>query len=232
MARGVQLIQLVSRLRAEIRDSSSVAIGTDFEDNLKQVLRRTQEELWNEHDWPYLQFYASKTLSAGQRYYDMPSGMSDLRITDAAVSYNNEPLPVETGIGFAEYAAYDSEQDERADPVERWDWRRTSASTTQIEVWPMPASAQTLWFRGLRDLPALTSNDDTAVLDDNLIVLFAAAEILAGREAEDAKLKLQKAQKLLNALQGQMVGTSTPITMGGSGMTVPRRRRTTIRISS
>lgn len=225
MARGAQLQSLVSYLRAEAGLSQKVSVGTDQEDKLKHLLRRTQETLYDAHDWTFLQHFFSKALSAGQRYYDMPSGLADTRIVEAAIDDGSEePRPVDYGIGFAEYATYNSDEDERADPVERWDFRRTSATATQIEVWPIPASSnQTLRFKGIRSLPALTANTDTAALDDHLIVLFAAAEIMASQENKGASLKLQLATDRLNVLKGLHAGPVKPFQMGGGNDMAPRR---------
>src|SRR3990167_5644856 len=157
MARGTQLQQLVSDLRAEVGLSLKVSVGVDQEDRYKYILRRTQATLWSAHEWPFMQAFFSKALPAGQRYYDMPTGLSDMRIIAAAIDDGGEePLPVDQGVDFEQYIAYNSDEDERADPVLRWDFRRTSSTTTQIEVWPIPSTNnQTLWFKGQRDLPAL-----------------------------------------------------------------------------
>jgi len=231
MARGTQLQTLVSQLRAETRDSSKVSVGTDAEDNLKQILRRTQETLYDDHDWKFLQFYVSKDLAAGQRYYDMPDGLSDARITDVAVEWSGEPYPIEQGIGFQEYAEYDSDGDERSEPALRWDWRRTSETATQIEVWPIPSTnTQKLRFRGIRNLNPLVANTDRATLDDTLIVLFSAAEILASRDAKDAKLKLAAGQGRLASLLKQTSGLHQPFAIGGGDARRSMRGHTIIRV--
>ena len=138
---------------------------------------------------------------------------------------------MDRGIGFEQYAAYDSDADERSDPTMLWDERWTG-SATQIEVWPIPSSNDmTMRMLSLRPLPALTSNDDTAALDDRLITLYAAAELLAGRDAKDARLKLAAAQDYKASLLANAQGGRAPIVMGGGGAPSRRSGHTIIRVT-
>lgn len=232
MALGAQLSQLVSKVRLEVGQSFSVAAGTDETERLKAIIRRIQETLYDDHDWPYLRFFPSKVISAGQRYYDMPSGLNVNRIEAVAHIFSGKPCPLERGIDFDEYAAYNSANDERADPILKWDLRRTSATATQVEFWPVPASAGTVYFKGIRDLPALTSDTDTAALDDVMIVLFAAAEILARKKSEDAAAKLNLANARYLRMKGRGEGGAAPFVLSGGEVKRGHRGQTIIRIGS
>lgn len=231
MARGRTLGQLVNDFRLEIGASSSVAAGADSEENVKQLLRRTQEVLYDDYNWPHLSVIKSKALSAGSRYYDMPAGLNFDRITEATVLYGGVYTPLTRGIGFNEYSAHDPSNDERVDPVLRWDVRYTG-SGDQIEVWPLPASAQTLWFEGIQDLPALTSDSDTAALDDQLIILFAAAEMLARKEMPDAELKLAAARQRFDRLKARSQGAGRTIQIGLGPSRTSRSGPTVVRVAS
>ena len=121
MARGTQLTTLLSMLKAEARQSTSVALGIDKTETYKRLLRRHQEVLYLAYDWPHLRKIFTKALVAGSRYYDVPSGLNFERIEEVRVDYNSHFHVVDRGIGFDEYVQYDSEDDERADPVRRWD---------------------------------------------------------------------------------------------------------------
>lgn len=214
MARGTALSQLVSMFRAETHRSMSVAAGVDALDAVKELLRRTQEMLYDEYDWPFLRVMTTKTLAAGSRYYDVPADLNLERIDEVQLIYSGEPRPISHGISFAEYATFDSDSDERSDPVLAWDLRWTG-SATQIEVWPIPASSGSkLWFRGIRKLRALTSDSDVADLDDRLIVLYAAAETLAAQDSKDAQAKLSAARDRLSRMKGRAQGPTTPIALG------------------
>lgn len=234
MARGVQLIQLIAALRAEIGHSVDPAVGVDSDAEMKQLIRRHQETLYDEYDWPFLRVTPSFTLQAGQRYYGMPTGLNIERIERVALWHGGTPVPLTRGIGFDEFAVHDSDSDERTDPVRAWDIRDVSG-TEQIEVWPIPATNGTttngrVQFMGIRDLNALTAEADTADLDDIMIVLFAAAELLARSKSADAPAKLSIAQTRFNRMKGRVKGGS-PITGIGTAGNAERRSGPVIRVN-
>jgi hypothetical protein len=195
---------------------------------IKNLLARTQEELYEEYVWPFFKIKPYIVLNAGQRYYDAPANMNFDRIQEVAVWYNEQPQPVERGIGFAEYAQYDSDSDVRADPVLKWDLVDVDGAL-QLEVWPIPASnGSKLQLLGVRKLNPLIADTDRADLDDRLIVLNAAAEHLSGQDAKDAKLKLAKAQARFSRLKGNSQGGGNVIRLPGAEPATPPRGHVTI----
>lgn len=233
MARGKQLTQLVQALRNETRRTPRVSEGVDDLPHLKQVIRRVQETLYDEYDWPHMRVKPTKALSAGQRFYDMPTdpALNLERIEQVAHLWGDTWRPIERGIGFEQYSTYNPDDDERADPVLRWDvqWQTSAA---QLEVWPIPATAGTLKFIGIRALGALVSDEDTADLDDHLIVLFAAAEVLAASESADAGAKLAAAQARFRSLKKRAKAGDRDIRLGlGSGGGSGKPFRATVRVS-
>jgi hypothetical protein len=225
--RGQQLTRLISMLRAEVRRSPNVSVGVDDVEILKALLQRTQETLYDEYDWPFLRrVFPKMMLSAGQRYYDFPDEMNFDRLEKVVCWYGGMPKPIERGIGFDDYLIFDSDIGTRSNPLLKWDIRDVEGAE-QIEAWPIPAdSQQSLQFIGIRKLGRLVDGNDTVDLDDQLIVLFAAAEILASQEAPDAKLKMAAAQARFARLKGRSkTGESNcRIGMGSSGdMNYPGR---------
>lgn len=202
MAVGTQFSVLVTRLRAALKRSTSVAVGVDDLDTLKTTLNHHYDLLYTQGDWPHLRKTFSKALVAGQRHYDLPDGLNPDRIEEADVLWGGIRTPIRQGIGVEEMQAYDSEQDERSDPVLRYDIRWTGTST-QIEVWPIPATATTLRIKGLQAITPLVDDADLCLLDDTLVVLYAAAELAAGVGADDAEFKAQMAREHLQKLKGR-----------------------------
>ncbi len=190
-------------LRDEVGHANSVAVGVDATPGLQQILRRTQDTLYLRHDWPFLrQHFDRITLQAGARFYDVPPALNLERIEEVLIWYNGLPSPIEKDIGAREYAEYDSESGSRAEPALRWDVRWTGTKE-QIEIWPVPSTNdQQLQFRGIRKLRPLVKNGDVCDLDDHMIVLFAAAEILARQKAPDAQAKLQAGEARFQLLKG------------------------------
>lgn len=224
MPRGTQFGQLIQMFKAEARQSSQLSVITDSLPHVKQVLRRTQNLLYAKHFWEFLSVYPTKTMVAGSRYYDPPADLNIDRVEEAVVIYNGEPIAITKGIGFGEYAQFDPVADERSSPVENWDIRWTGTAT-QVEVWPLPAdnTAKIMW-RCMRPLRPLVELDDVADLDDDLIVLFAAAEELAAQKSRDAELKLKLAQSHLISCQANAQAGSPMFQTGlGSGRGRPSR---------
>lgn len=234
MARGTQLQTLVSMLKAESSQSASVALNVDQAERYKTLLRRVQETLYDDYDWPHMRVITSKALVAGSRFYDFPTSPYAInfeRLEEVVVYYNNQPHSVSRGIGFEHYAQYNPDQNERADPVRAWDVRWTG-SKEQIEVWPLPASGDmTMQFKGIRPLRAMTADSDVADLDDQLLVLYAAAEILAKQESKDADAKLAAAERRYNKLKGRTKGATNMAVYGGGDDHRRRETGTIIRVS-
>lgn len=215
-------------LRAECSRSTNVSVGVDDTQTLMTVLQRTQETLYDDFDWPHLrENFPAIVLQAGQRYYDLPSGLNFDRIEDAAIRLSGLPIPFRRGIDFNCYAAFDSDADVRSSPAQRYDIRSVDGKE-QIEVWPVPAdSSNSMQFKGIRKLARLVDTDDLADLDDQLIVLFAAYEILLHAEAPDANAKLKAAQARYARLKGRSAGTR-PTYRLGMGAPTPKPYRATV----
>ena len=232
MARGTQFLSLITDLRAELRRSSSIAVGVDDLDSLKQVINRVYQTLVMQYDWPHLRrIFTATDLAAGQRYYDFPTDLVPERVLRAVVWYSNIPNDLPRGIDFEQYASYDSDSGDRAEPALRWDVRWTG-SKEQIEIWPIPnTNDQTVQFSGVHNTPPLVANANLCLLDDHLVVLFCAAEMLAAQGGEDAPLKLSAAQGHLKMLQARSSGGTTGYQLGLGRTPTTTANRATVRIS-
>jgi hypothetical protein len=213
--RNVTLNELTEQVRAEARLSTNTSRGLDDLSNIQQKIRRVQEELYDEFDWPFMRIdktEATKTLAAGQRYYDFPTNMNIERAFELWTNTTSVWGKMDQGISLADYSAQDSDEDERSDPALKWD----IISETQFEVWPIPASNGGLVrFDGIKKLTPMVDTNDRADLDDRMIVLFVAAEILAANKQPDAQLILEKAQKRQLKMQGRLASKKR-LFMGGA----------------
>lgn len=215
MATGTQLSVLVSNLRTVLGQTTNVNVGVDQIPALQVALRMAQNFLWHRHEWPHLRLFKTLTLNAGQRYYDCPAGINYDRIIEACVFVGQRPIPVSRGIGFAEYAQFNSDLDLRSDPVRAWDLVRVDPTKTQIEVWPIPVTASSLGFSSLANLRALSANADVCDLDDDLIVLSAAVDRLLDKESPSAGAVAKRADALrgylLTNAQGPARNVAGPV---------------------
>jgi hypothetical protein len=198
MARNKTLGTLLFDLRAECEMATDAGVGQSANPGLKVLLRRTQEVLYDEHDWPHLDgVWFNVTLNAGQRYYDFPSGLNYERAAKAAVKWAGTWMPLSFGFGPDQYNDYDSDADERSDPALRW----RIYSGTQFEVWPMPATSTTMRIIGSQSLGSFDQDTDVCVLDGTMVVLFAAAEKMAGKPR--GKVLATMAQRRLDQMKAR-----------------------------
>lgn len=70
----------------------------------------------------------------------------------------------------------------------------------QVEVWPPPDRAATLWIKGHFGLTRFSEDTDTTTIDDDLVFLFALANAKAHRGHPDAGNYATMATSLLRSL--------------------------------
>lgn len=217
--RGKTLQQLLTMLQEETGKSTNAAIGQNEIPRLKRLLQRTQEFLWTDYSWPFLRVDRDEPLFAGSRYYDFDNmGLDFNRVEAAWVLYNGTWEPIKYGINPLTYNAVDSDVDEREDPVTHW-----FSHESGYEVWPVPATNDLkIRFRGIRNLNPLVANEDKADLDDNLIVLYAASELLAGKGDKAAQAMRAMADKHYLSLKANSQKATMFVSGGGlSSMSRP-----------
>ena len=215
MATGVTLESLLNQLRLEVGDSTNPALGLARTGIYKQYLERTQKRLYEDFNWPQLIVDREQTLQKGERYYTFPADLDFSKINRAWVYWNNNWNPIKCGFDPVTYNDSNPALNTRSDPIQVWRYYETN----QFEVWPMPAaSSQVIRFRGMKTLDRLTADSDRAVLDDTLLVLYSAAELLARSKAEDAPAKLSQAQNHYLKLKSRLI-KSQPFIIGGGMQT-------------
>jgi hypothetical protein len=212
---GLTLAEMLDRLKAETHMSQNVAHGLNHQDALKNLLRRVQEELYVQHDWPRLVVSRDVPLLNGTRYYNYPADLAFETVNQAWVLYGTRWEPISYSITPDDFNVYNSDDDFRTFPPQKWE-HYADGGLNQFQVWPIPSQSGTLRMRGRKALGPLVATSDVATLDGTLIVLYAAAEVLAQMKREDAQLKLQKAQQFLRMLKARQGGNKTePFVMGG-----------------
>lgn len=183
MSREIKTLEsIVADVRYETRRTANRNFGIDEYSSIKYLIQREQRRLWWDHDWSFLRVRKDLTLAAGDRYYDIPAGISLERITSFRVQYGSEWLNLEKGITMDDYALYDSDADVRSDPQMKWAPIKVGADQ-QIEVWPMPAATGTCRLTGIGELDTFISDDDMCTLDATLLTLFAAAKLKPDEES-------------------------------------------------
>lgn len=189
MARGSTFLDLQTRVKAISGRAQSVAVGVDDLPKIQEAINAAYGVLYMRHDWPHLRrVFARIPLQAGQRYYNLPSGLNTERVENACVWWSLKNTKLVRGITAEHYNAYDSVNDDRVEPAMRWDVRWTGASD-QIEIWPVPqTNDQEIEFTGIQAAPRLVNDADVCLLDDTLVTLYGAA-LLEKDKDEAQKLR-------------------------------------------
>jgi len=199
--RGKTLGELVADFRDEAGMASTAAMSQNALQAIQTKIRRTQEVLYADWAWPFLRMQRDEVLQAGERYYSFPPELDPDRLESVVVREQSDSLwrPVTYGIDMWMRNNCDSELDERRDPVCAWQYFEND----QYEVWPMPATnTGVLRFTGIQKLPPLKADADRAVLDDRLIVLYAAGEWLQKAKDPGATTVMQMADAHYRRLKG------------------------------
>jgi len=227
MGRGTSLGQLITDLRSESGHSLQANLGKSTRDVLINILQRTQSRLWEDYSWPFLAIKRDITIAAGQRYYDVPTDLVFERIERVEFKHGDIWSKMHYKISADNYNSHDSDLGVRSTPITRYD----AYENNQIEVWPIPSNNSVsttktgmVRVHGVKNLSAFTDEAHTADLDDQLIVLYAATEMLARQKQGDAQNKLAQAQAHYARLKARMAKTETFVIGGGepAGMYQPR----------
>ena len=224
MALRKTLDELVTMVRDECRISSKSSRGVDHDEHIKQLIRRNYQQLAEDVDWEHLRVshehnVARVLMTNGTRFYAFPTALDETKITRAWVRWGSVWTPILYGIGYEHYSAYnpDPTAPRKSDPVMRWDFQ--AGDPLQFEVWPIPASTGTtetyaVSFDGQKKIEQLTDGKKKADLDDLVIVLYVASEILAENKQKDsAEIKAAAARARLDSVKGRM-RDQRRITMG------------------
>jgi len=221
MARNTTLQNLVQKVRYEARQSAKTSVNVDQENAVKEIIRSTQEWLYYEFEWPQFRTYQDVELEAGKRIYDFPLKTDPDRIIAVFYKYNGDWYELHQGIQPEHYNAHDSEADERQERVHYWDWYNSgSAINPQFEVWPKPITNATpnhsniVRFESPIKLPQLVEESDRALLDDRLIALYAAAELMEYMKIPGADTKRVKADQFFAAVRSRISNPRDPVILG------------------
>lgn len=198
MARGTTLAGLLTMLKAEIGSCLTAGVATADDAAFRVLLSNTQKQLALELPSTYLRCVADVYLAAGSRYGAIPTSLATEVPYDVWGNGSGYWGRLTAGIPVDAYNSSNSDDDETASPISRFQ----VVSQSAFEVWPMPGAAETVRFVGRKKLGDLATDSDTAELDDLLIVYWCAAQLLAEYKASSAQAKLQLAQARLNRLRG------------------------------
>jgi hypothetical protein len=209
------LANIVRAIRAEAGHSLSTTQGVNTVDTLKYIAQRTQLALWTAYQWPTLKIRSDVATTGGQYLYAFATGFSFEQVREAwtSISTGYDWRPVTFGI-TEDMIAPGGGNSQSGDNVQYWDVE----GDTQFRIWPTPVTPNyTVRFKGMRPLGVFLNDSDMSTLDATAITLMAAAELLARAKAEDAPMKLDKAQKYVLSLLGNSISVKRRVSTLASG---------------
>lgn len=235
MARGTTLTNLLAMLNAEL--GNSTASDTTRDARYSILLSNKQKWYSTEYEWSFLERRWDCVVPAGQQFTALPT-LDDLG-DNSAINFERMPRvevlwtikyqPVHYGIGAEEYNTYNFQLNGQAsDPIQRWRMASNvneASSPDKFEVWPVPVSVATMRFTAQRTLKALAVGADTADLDDMLLVLSVAGELLTRTKQADAQYKLAEAKNRFQWLKQNYPAQDKKRQMGGGGDAEFKRQR-------
>jgi hypothetical protein len=228
MQNTASLASIVSMVRAEAGHSMAVSQGQNTIDTIKALIARTQTELWTAYQWPTLKIRADRQMSSGSFLYDFQVNMSFEQVREVWASQSSSYSWTPVNYGIEEnMIAPGAGNSQSGDPPQFWDTENNSSDSV-YRIWPTPTTSNyTVRMIGMRRCDPLLVDADVSTLDATAISLFVAAELLARAKAEDAPMKLQKAQKYTLALMGNSVTAKRKISTLASGAPSNRGNRAT-----
>jgi hypothetical protein len=239
MARNTPLSQVVAQLKAELGYNLVPGVGSADDNRLAMLVDQKQAWLGDSYDFPFLENTWSINVGVGNRYLNLPT------VDDAGdnVTINLERphyefvfwagafQAVEYGIREEDYNENQSQliqgvAPQPLDPIQRWRWYFEN----QFEVWPIPASNQVFRFRGQATVPSMITYTQgvsqpavvqpqwqaTLALDDQMVVLFAAAEELLLKGKANAKQVLDRANARIQYLRANYPKRTQDVSFSGN----------------
>jgi hypothetical protein len=222
MPLGVALSELRHELRAEIYSSLLPAHGLSSVDMQNIMLERTQRELWNQYEWPHLQYRIDITVPANTQFLDYDPTMPFENVL--GLWYNYQPDAMQPWkrlrYGFEDWI----NETLHSYPPKRWRNTVTVDGVTgltdyagQAQLWPIPNSLSHMRWNGQAPLNPLKVDADRCMIDSTAIVLTVAAELLGSQKSETAALKGQKAQAYIRRLIGRQGANKRDVSALGQG---------------
>lgn len=191
------LDEMVTMLRAECGESTNASMGINSVEGLYQLIRRTQDLLFDEFDFGSMTVDSDEAIVSGENIYTFNDNVDSERITNVWVNTTNTWIEIEYGISPIDYNYSNPETGVAESTPLKW----RLIPENQFELWPMPANPGKVRFRHHLKLIPLISGSTMGTLDANLIVLYCAAERLASKGDKAAPVKMQMAQRRLAAIR-------------------------------
>jgi hypothetical protein len=197
---GSTLDELIEGVQLEVGHSTAPGVGQNFRETIAAAIRKEYRRLHADFDWPHLLEWGTANVAAGAKLIDLPDGVELAQLSGI---YHKLPngfwRPVQRTLNVLDYNEVDSDAGARRDPVCKW-----RAVGEQVEIWPLPTTAGQLRFVYKSKRAPLAVAADTCDLDEELVVLFASANLLFRAGKDHAGLVLQRGRNRYETLRQRL----------------------------
>lgn len=182
-------LEVIEAVRDECGVSNNSARGIDFLETIKRLIKRHYITQAEEYTWQHLELKRKSAISrvvlaAGQTLYDFPAAVNVQKIKEVYTKLGNRWLDVNYGITYTGHRSiFDPDNNAvRTTPVTNWMF----SDENQFEVWPTPSvngvadGSGEIAFTGQKITEKLIVDGDRMDMDEILVSLLAASEILGG----------------------------------------------------
>jgi hypothetical protein len=209
------LTNLVEAVRAEAGHALSPSQGLNSEATLKKLIISIEKQLWTAFTWPTLMILAQMPVQKDQYRVAYDAQMPYDQIREAYWCAAGTDHFIKMDYGFdVNCIKVDGTNSTTSQTVQLW--QDDGSDDTLFRIWPTPATAGFVRFRGMRPLNKMVNDDDLCTLDPTLISLRVAGELLTRAKAEDAQTKMQSFQRHAQKLLANKVSDKHKISTFGS----------------
>jgi hypothetical protein len=202
-------------LMAEVGEEMDESLAPSLVTRYNQLLNNQQLFMDNQHAYLRGKARVSLAVTPGTQFYDLPTGIDFDRLDKPEfTNVANFRYRISFGIGQEDYNIFRSDLGVKASPVMKWDIVNTGGKL-QIELWPIPSVAATIELSGLLPMVPMVNDSDPCVIDDLVLVLFTAAEILLKSQSADAQAKAARAKAALDSIKASYPSKFERFNMAG-----------------
>lgn len=213
MAFGAQFSEIKEAVRRRLGYSTHPSHAPSQLGIIEETINSVYVQQCDRVSWRHLRkWFDPKAVQAGQRFYDFPEGMGFDDILRVELHGPNGITKLTRGIKSEDLARLNPSADQRQSPPEKWQlvWNN---GRPQFELWPLPERSEgNVMFRGYVATPKLVNEGDICLIDDELVVLYATAEL---GPSEKKKILAAQAKDRANVLRAKQANGDPDIDMRG-----------------
>lgn len=196
---ALPLLPTLGELRAELLSrigmASQGAAAGAMVTTVGSFLKRTQEYLYYEFEFPILRKKDDVSSAAGQTLYDWLDNIDPAQIIEVRTLVSGQWLKLTEGIEYQHDTVVDSRS-----------WPRRYDRFAQLEIFPEPDGIYPLRIEHYERLGQFTQDGDRCTLDDNLLFNFTLGLMKQHYGHDDAATYLDMAERRRKKLQHKAIG--------------------------